>query len=468
MKVIKNKVYLVMFTLLLCLAFPLGISVQASGTTATSSSDYTQLPDQSDVSLNEAMTVTFPNDVTTNEFEGAVIQKGSQFIPVAVTVVDSKSISVKPVNSYDENSQYTLKAFFSSNKKYSLSFTTGKATYSRPTVVSITAVDEETIKVKFDRAMDPNTLCVASNWELNSQKLSDIGLTQNDFTVNGDNNIVTINNLKGHIDAGSNTLYISPNVKDITGINIDEDTRLQFDSSSKPSGEKASIVSDSFKIYYEGDDIKAEVKFTKALDTIDRTDFTVAGETPDTASIMGDTLTLTFKDGSKDIKGLNKVDVIRDKGVYAMLTSIQNPSTADEDGLAISYIAPTQVYSYLLTPRTISDKCYATSNGRVVFKFDSKLDTNSGIKVDDFAVSSANGTALKANSVIINQSTNEVSLSFSMTDRNNLEAFTTQHAVLVSIKPSISIRGLKDKAGNYDIFIPSSEDLKVSRVNITK
>lgn len=468
MKVIKNKIYLVMFTLLLCLAFPLGISVQASGTTATTDNDYIQLPAQSNVNLDELMTVTFPENFSTDEFGGAVVQKDLKFIPVDVTVIDSKTIFVKPINSYDENSQYTLKAFFDNGKKYSLNFTTGKSTYSKAKVVSITVVDEGTIKVRFDRAMDTNTALVASNWELNNQKLSDIGLIQNDFSISGDNNVITIKNLNNHINSGSNVLYISPNVKDNTGINIDEDTRLSFDSSSKPSSDKASIVSDSFKIYYEGDDIKAEVKFTKALDTINRTDFTVAGETPDSAAIAGDKLMLIFKDGSKDGNGLNKVDVIRDKGVYAMLTSVQNPSTSDEDGLAISYIAPTQVYSYLLAPRTVPAKYYAASNGRVVFKFDSKLDTNSAIKLDDFSVSTVNGTELKANSVIINQNTNEVSLSFSLTDRNNLEAFTTQKYVKVVMKPSINIRGLKDKAGNYSIFVPSSEDLKISKLDITK
>lgn len=469
MKNIKNKNYLFLCAFLLSFCLFTSIKVQASSAVGNSNNSYIELPAQYNVSLNKKWTITFTSQVKMDKIDGVVIQKDSQFIPVTVDISDTKSITVQPVNPYSENSKYTLKLFLSNGKKYSLDFTTEKVSDSSPKVLEVTVSNNGSIAVTFDRAMNQQSAFVASKWEINGRALSDMDFKESDFGIDNNNTTILLKNLKNYMQVGTNTLYIHSNILDVYGNRVDEDSRLNFEYvSGTDNTDKASMQKNSFKLSYFGDDIKAEVQFNKDLKQISCSDFTVAGEQADYAEISGNKASLIFKSESKDANGLNKVDVIRVQGVNAMLSSIKNPTTEDVNEVSINYIEPVQVYEYLLAPRTVQSKFYATQNGNVVLKFDANIDPNSAVKFEDFSVESENGTELKANSVTINTNTNEIVLNFDMNNSDNIKAFTTQNSVFARIKSTVSIRGFKDQKGNYDVFTPSTNDLRKTIVKIIK
>lgn len=88
------------------------------------SDSFRQLPSKSNVSLNKTWTVTFTSDVTMDKVDGVLVQKGSDFVPVNISITGSNKMSVKPVNPYAPNSKYSLKIFLSNGKKCNMDFTT--------------------------------------------------------------------------------------------------------------------------------------------------------------------------------------------------------------------------------------------------------------------------------------------------------------------------------------------------------
>ncbi len=146
-------------------------------------------------------------------------------------------------------------------------------------------------------------------------------------------------------------------------------------------------------------------------------------------------------------------------------------ASSDETGASIAALAGASsnsqntIYDYQAAPKTVSDKFTATKvvagAGTVCITFDTVLDTNSGIKTDDFTFTGTNGTALKADSV--NVSGNTVTFTFNK-DNKDIASFTSK--ISVKAKSTISIRTERDADGNYANYAPSSDDLKERNVTI--
>lgn len=361
---------------------------------SSSNSSFKQLPSKSNVDLNKGWTINFTGEVTKDKIDGIVIQKDSVIIPITMTIIDNKGLNVKPVNSYEKASKYTLKIFLSNGKKRSMDFTTVSST---------------------------------------------------------------------------------SNTGDITGVEV---------------------IPNSLKVYYDGDDLKAELQFNRALEKVVASDFRLGGVTPSSASISGSKVTLTFKDGDMPTvldkapvityaNGLinsspTKIDLIKAQGQNAKL-SIVSTDTRDEIGMLVCRNADgtvdelsndqATIYGYEAEPRTTcTDDSKAdfwtatkTSNGGTVYiTFDTPLDPNSGIKTDDFVFTTSNGTNIKADIVTI--SGNTVEFGFYNTNKA-YAAFTG--SLSIRANSSASLRTLKDANGKNTPYVPSNNDIKIRNVSIT-
>lgn len=228
-----NKIKVHMFLLLLFLCFlPYNRTVQAASTTEVNSSTLNQLPDQSNVSVNKAWTITFTGPITWNQIDGINIQNASTFIPINVNKISNNSLSITPVIFYEANSKYTLKIFLKNGRKYSLDFTTeamNTAVNSRPRILGVQYRDDGNIYVKFDKAIDKETAFITSNWELNGEKISNLGFKTSDFDISSDNTTVELKNLKRYIDVGSNIISIHSGIKDSYGNSVESDTIKSFE-----------------------------------------------------------------------------------------------------------------------------------------------------------------------------------------------------------------------------------------------
>lgn len=245
------------------------------------------------------------------------------------------------------------------------------------------------------------------------------------------------------------------------------------------------VKSNTIKTYYDSDNLKVNVQFTRAIDTINASDFSLGGVAANTASRSGDMVTLTFKDGApataseiaahpitytngKSNISPTKIDVIKAQGQAAKL-AINPTGTTDETGTNVSATLSNDqstIYDYEAAPRTASDYWSATNDltgATVYITFDTPLDVNSGLKSDDFLFTSADGTDLKTDSTTITGNT--VVFKFSTTNKN-YSKFTD--LIYLRCKNTISLRTMKDVNGNFAKYIPSSDDLNRQIIKINK
>lgn len=234
------------------------INVQALAAFSNSGS-FNQLTSKDNVSLDRAWTITFNDQVTMDKIDGIVIQKGSQFIPVTITINDNQSITIKPVNPYEKASKYSLKIFLSNGKKHSMDFTTegSVVTTGDPKIKSVEVSGRE-VQITFDRSMDVETAKDLSNYEINGKGMDTIaGAYAN---IDDNNTIVKLENISdGLITVGSNVLYIKNKVKDAYGNKVADDTRLSFEyvtDETKPTVKSVTVI----------DSETIRVKFSEAVD----------------------------------------------------------------------------------------------------------------------------------------------------------------------------------------------------------
>lgn len=232
MRLSKIKFHLFLLFLFLCLLSTFNRTAHAASVTEATSAISTQLPAQSNVSINKSWTITFTGQITWNQIDGINIQNDSTFIPIKVNKMSSTSLSITPIIFYQADSKYTLKMFLRNGRKYSLDFTTEPITTtlnSKPRVLGVQYRDDGNIYVKFDKAIDKETAFVTSNWELNGDKISNLGFKTSDFDISSDNTTVELKNLKRYIDMGSNILSIHSGIKDTYGNSIESETITSFE-----------------------------------------------------------------------------------------------------------------------------------------------------------------------------------------------------------------------------------------------
>lgn len=453
----------------------------------------------------------------TDHIEGIYSYKGE----TDTSDTDTYKIKIKEYNPNDLNDDWRL-----TNSKYILTIkniidtssvpnkmddytyilNSANADTSAPTVTGIyktASSNSNKVIVYFSEAMDSNTLINKDNYAfINGQ--GDTKSLPSDATilVGGDNKSVIIE-FSSNYHVLTNTTASTGNFTDITELavsNVKDEAGNMLNGISYKSGISAPASSGTYvknntlKVYYNGDDLKVDVCFSRAIDDYSIYDFTFGGVTPDSAVVDGNMVTLTFKAGApataseiaahpityangKINTNPTKIDIIKSQGQSAKL-AINPTVTTDETGALVSSPlsdAQTSVYDYEAAPRTT---CFDNNNknpnywmatkdsngGKVYITFDTPLNVNSGISSDDVIFYGLDGTDIRADSVFIDPNCpNTIIFSFN-TSNKNYNAFKGD--LNITISTSITLKSKRDVDGNCAAYIPSSNDLKTRRITI--
>lgn len=153
---IKVKFILLLFTLIFALNFKVSarekiffnkVDTKILYKSALNSTDFIQYPARSGISIDKIWTIKFTSSVDMNKIDGILVQKDKEFVPVNITISDTDKITVKPATSYVPNSQYSLKIFLSSGKKYNLNFTTEDASRNADSGTNINYLSANTVNL---------------------------------------------------------------------------------------------------------------------------------------------------------------------------------------------------------------------------------------------------------------------------------------------------------------------------------
>jgi hypothetical protein len=416
-----------------------------------------------------------------------------------------------PINANDDwnltNSKYTLtikdipdtSATLNTMDDYTCILTNNDNVAPKVTGMYVNlGTSKDKVIVYFSKAMNVDTLVNKDNYMfVNGQGHTSSLPTDATLTAGGDDKSVIIefplnyNVLANSTTTTGKTTDITAlrvvNVKDESGNILDG---VAYESKINAPVAGANVKDNTIKTYYDGDNLKVDVQFTRSIDTITAHDFTFGGVTPTSASHNGNVVTLTFKDGElgtaseiaahpityanrKTNSNPTKIDIIKSQGQSAKL-AINSTTTTDETGATVTSTlsnAQSTIYDYLATPRTVPDYWSATtdSNGGTVYiTFDTILDPNSGIKPDDFIFTGNNGIDIKADSVtIMGNTTNTAVFKFNTTNKN-YAAFTGSLNVAAKDTLASPLRTVKDADGNYAAYIPSLDDLRIRSIPINK
>ncbi|NMM63414.1 cell wall-binding repeat-containing protein [Clostridium sp. P21] len=358
------------------------------------------------------------------------------------------------------------------------------------------------VVVYFSEAMDSKTITNKDNYKfLNGEGDSNLLPKNASITPGGDNKSAVIqfpSSYKFKISvAGDSSINtgMSNDVVKILVFNVKDEagnvlSGISYSDKIYVNTYGAQVRAKTIKVYYDGDDLKADVQFNRGIDNLTANDFTLGGISPTSANFSGDKVTLTFKYGyaatederkaapvisfangkTNNSKNTTKIDLIKAQGQKAYLGIKSNAKTTDETGAPVASLSDkagnsqNTIYDYETAPKTISRYWSASrdgNSGKVYMTFDTVLDENSGIDTDDFMFTGSDGTNLKADSVRINGNT--IIFTF-----NDASAFNNKIGISVkSASLSSSIRAQRDAVGNYANYVPSSNDIKERSVNVT-
>ena len=231
------------------------------------------------------------------------------------------------------------------------------------------------------------------------------------------------------------------------------------DNISRDYSTGPSLVSNTVKFFYDGDDLKVQFILTSDLDNLNLNDFKIAGMTPDGGTISERKVILTFASGIQDNV---KINTVKSAGVNALFT-IENPISKDIAGRTLKE-GLDKVYSMLLPPRTNSSLWFASSttgNNSVTIAFDEDIDDSIyGLYCDDFIFTNET-TGGKLNPTSVSVSGKNVTYKFedgSIKPGDKIDI----HAALSSA--DINIRSKKDASGQNSVYIPSKYDLRINTV----
>jgi hypothetical protein len=243
-------------------------------------------------------------------------------------------------------------------------------------------------------------------------------------------------------------------------------------ASTSTSGPK--LEENTFKLYKDGDDVKAEFQLDNALDTVNVADFKISGIATDDADFDGDKVTLTFEKG-------DKADEVLALGSSAVLQI--NPSSIDPSvdiaGRTIA-AATEKVYYNNIAPETDRDNYKATvtvdgsgnvTAAQVYVTLKTPVDTDIlGAYKDDFLFTNATkGTSLYVESVKLVTSGSEPTLVYTIKDAITKVAIGDKIDITAnSDSDDIDLRSQEDGDGNNTRFVPTSDDLIVKIVKVTE
>ncbi|AGY76766.1 cell wall-binding repeat-containing protein [Clostridium autoethanogenum] len=368
------------------------------------------------------------------------------------------------------------------------------------------------ITLVFNKEMDSSSLNNVSNYQFKNEKGDTKTLPSgSDISISSDNKSVTIklptsytyyytvNNVVG---TGVNTAITSEDnqvtalyaqgVKDVNGNTLQVGS---YGGNVQAAGDGATVKPNSLKVYYDNDDLKADVSFTAPIDadTMDASKFTLGGQQADSASVDGSKVTLTFKSNNDDtnndaidLTSLTKVNTIKKLGANAALAITDDSTIKDVTGAAVTTGGTVTPYFYDAAPKTIVtknangnvtdwsaklDSTAGSENVKVNVQFDTPIEASS-VQPGDFTFS-IGGTTIDADDVDTSQAANGI-VTFVFDKVNNHTGYSKIVAaggvgatLKITPKASSTITTPKDGNGDYTSYAPTDDDLKGITVTIT-
>jgi len=411
------------------------------------------------------------------------------------TAIMGKTVVVASLTSDVEASQYDVKidgkalTYDETTKKYTITldgtFTKeeiqAKMAVTKPLSVEVFKKldSDKKVAIYFDSAMDVSSITDKNNYYYINGDGDAEDLPDNvNITVSSDNKSVVLDfedaNKTVNPSATSGADVVKKigikTVKDASGNEVYPGA-LTIASASTNS---VNLEGNTFKLYKNGDDVKAEFKLDNALDTVNVADFKVSGIAADDADFDGDKVTLTFNEGDKagDVLAL---------GSSAELQISPSSTDPSEDMAGRTIKAATQkVYYNNIAPETDRDNYKATvtvdasgnvTGAQVYITLKTPVDTDIlGAYKDDFLFTNATkGTSLDVESVKLVTSGSEPTLVYTIKDAAKKVAVGDKIDITASSdEDAMDLRSEEDGNGNNVKFVPTSDDLIVKTVKVTE
>ncbi|MEY8000437.1 cell wall-binding repeat-containing protein [Clostridium sp. Mt-5] len=359
-------------------------------------------------------------------------------------------------------------------------------------VTGVYAVDDSTnlgrkITLVFNKEMDSSTLADTSNYQyVDNSGNTKVLPSNSDISVSSDNKSVTIKLPSSYTyyyggTAGNPAITSKDNQVTAvyaTGVKDTNGNVLQVGSYGgkiQAAGSGATVKANSLKVYYDGDDLKADVSFTNPIDsdTLTASDFELAGQPASSASANGSKVTLTFNNNDNDASDpTTLINKIKAQGENATLT-IVGSNTKDVTGAVVSTTGVTP-YFYDAAPKTIVEKTngavtnwIADATAKTVsVQFDTPIEPSS-VKPSDFTFN-VGGTTLSAKTAAVSSTDSKtVVFTFDTTNSDVISNFKASNTIKVTPKTTSQISTLEDKNNSYAYYVPSSDDLKGISITIT-
>ncbi|NLU08653.1 MAG: hypothetical protein GXW91_10600, partial [Clostridiales bacterium] len=370
----------------------------------------------------------------------------------------------------------------------------------------------------FNKAMDGSTLDDTDNYQYLNGKNETKTLPSNaHISVNGDNKSVTIDLKDTSLDA-KGTDGDENSIKAIyaTGVKDEDGNTLSVGNNGGIFGNAgkaaATVKKNSLRLYYEGNDLKANVSFTQPIDedSAPKDAFSINGENPTSVSVDGTKVTLTFANNTKTTDENENATGNDESDPNTLINKVKAPG--NDTNLTISNIEDVlgntvtdnsvPIYSYDAAPKLIAVKDndvatnwkaqYVAKGGtnwedetadkdqaEISVRFDTPIEESS-VQPSDFTFS-VGGTTVDATdtSVVSNKkveggsdvSKDTVVFKFENSDLADLKNAVTAKGgnVNITVKPvkgQSSISTVKDLEGNYAYYTPSDDDLKTTYVRV--
>ena len=77
------------------------------------SEDWVSFPSKKNVPLDKEWSINFSAIATHDKIDAIVIERNAQYIPVMITLTNSKQVKIRPVGLFSGNANYTMKILLS-------------------------------------------------------------------------------------------------------------------------------------------------------------------------------------------------------------------------------------------------------------------------------------------------------------------------------------------------------------------
>lgn len=316
------------------------------------------------------------------------------------------------------------------------------------------------VVVFFNKAMDESTLINAKNYFFIDGTGETKNLTSSTvITPSADDKSVTITFPSSYvIGQGNDDKYIVSmgvaNVKDKDGNTLSGVAYTGAISTNYNSG--PSLITTTSKLSYDGNNINVKVSLTDTLDVLAISDFRVDGQIPDSGSMQGKDVILTFRTTSK-------VNAIRAAG-SSTTVSVSSGSSVDAAGRNVRSGSDT----LLLPPVTDQDSWVAqsatTSANYCTVSMDFNQDLDSSIETsyyDDFIFTNERtGEKLNVTGIAIE---NERKLVYKF-ESGAIESGDSIDVRVNDNSNNLNIRGKKNNNGTYAVMTPSKDDMATKTI----